>query len=61
MAWDHTLEIGAAAHCLAVVILAAPTGRIEIEQHVGAVIAQDEVGPQSIRMPVRQLSDPQIL
>lgn len=38
------VEVGTAEHVLAVIGLAAPIGRIEVEQHAGAVIAADEVG-----------------
>jgi hypothetical protein len=38
------VKIGPAEHVLPEVRLAPPIGRIEVEQHAGAVIAPDEVG-----------------
>lgn len=38
------LEVGAAEHVGAVVVLAAPVGRIQVEQHLRPIIAPDQVG-----------------
>jgi hypothetical protein len=42
-------EIGSAEHVLAVIGLAAPVGRIEVEQHASAIIAADGAGPSFSR------------
>jgi hypothetical protein len=45
------VEVAAAEHVLAVVLLATPIGRIEIEQHAGAIVPPDELAIPQLLNP----------